>query len=347
MCSIILTLFYVKYFLKESSFVCTAISVTVRDNYFGRNLDFDHDFGEKIVVTPKQYKFQFRNGMVSNNHYAIIGMALPVDSYPLYFDASNDKGLSMAGLNFPDIAHYNNAIQEKENVASFEFIPWILTQCKNVSEAERLIKNINITNWEFKAGIAPTPLHWIVADKNRAITVEQTKEKMNIYENSVGVLTNSPAFDMQLINLSNYMHLSAKNPENTFSDKVEIKTYSMGMGAIGLPGDLSSMSRFVRACFVKLNSVYGETESEIVNQFFHILYSVYQQKGCSKVGKGYEITNYTSCCNTDKGIYYYTTYNNASINAVDMRRENLDSSELIVYNMIKKQEINIQNGYQR
>lgn len=326
--------------------MCTAISITVRDNYFGRNLDYDHGFGEKIVVTPRQYRFQFRNGKVIKNHYAIIGMALPLDCYPLYFDASNEKGLSMAGLNFPDNAHYNNAISGKENVASFEFIPWILTQCKNVSEAEKLIKNINITNWEFKDGLAPTPLHWIVADKNRSITVEQTKERMNIYENPVGVLTNSPAFEMHLINLSNYMHLSSKNPENRFSDKVEMRIYSRGMGAIGLPGDLSSMSRFVRACFVKLNSVYGETESEIVNQFFHILYSVCQQKGCSKVGDSYEITNYTSCCNTDKGIYYYTTYNNASINAVDMHRENLESSELIIYNMIEKQEINIQNSHQ-
>lgn len=320
--------------------MCTAISVTVKDNYFGRNLDYEHDFGEKITITPRNYEFKFRNNKVVKKHYAIIGMALPMDFYPLYFDASNEMGLSMAGLNFPQFACYNDETANKENVASFEFIPWILAQCKNVGEAKEMIKNVNITNWEFKTDLLPTPLHWLVADKNSAITVEQTNEGMKIYENEVGVLTNSPSFDMQLFNLSNYMNVSSNEPENNFSDKINLKTYSRGMGAMGLPGDLSSMSRFVRACFVKLNSIYGETEKSIVNQFFHILYSVYQQKGCVKVGEGFEITNYTSCTNTDKGIYYYTTYNNSSLNQVDMHRENLDSSELIVYN-INNQDISL------
>lgn len=327
--------------------MCTAISVTVRDNYFGRNLDYEHSFNEKIVITPKNYEFRFTNGKVTKNHYALIGMALPLDSYPLYFDATNEKGLSMAGLNFPDNACYNDTLPKKENIASFEFIPHILTQCKSVAEAEKLIENINITNHSFKEGINPTPLHWIIADKERTITVEQTKNGMKIYENNVGVLTNSPEFNMQLFNLSNYINLSPYEPENRFSNKIEIKPFSRGMGAIGLPGDLSSMSRFVRACFVKLNSVYGSEESEVVNQFFHILYSVYQPKGCSRVDNGYETTNYTSCCNTDKGIYYYTTYNNRNISAVDMRLENLDSEELIVYNLITNQQINLQNNFER
>ena len=324
--------------------MCTAISVTVNNNYFGRNLDYEHDFGEKITITPRNYEFKFRSGKVVNNHYAIIGMALPIDFYPLYFDASNEMGVSMAGLNFPEFAFYNDDTEEKENIASFEFIPWVLAQCKNLDEVKELLENINITNHAFKANMKPTPLHWIIADKNGAITVEQTNDGLKIYENTVGVLTNSPSFDMQLFNLSNYIKISSKEPENNFSDKVNLKTYSRGMGRMGLPGDLSSMSRFVRACFVKLNSVFGNTELSIVNQFFHVLYSVYQQKGCAKVGDGFEITNYTSCTNTDKGIYYYTTYNNSSINAVDMHRENLDSGKLIVYNINEKQDINIQNG---
>ncbi len=323
--------------------MCTAISVTVKDNYFGRNLDYEHTFGEKITITPRNYKFTFRSGEEIKSHYAIIGMALPMDGYPLYFDASNEKGLSMAGLNFPQNAQYNEFVQGKENVASFEFIPLILSQCQSVTEAEKIIKNINITNWKFNDEMPPTPLHWIIADKNKAITVEQTGEGMKTYENPVGVLTNNPAFDIQLFNLSNYMSVSANEPENIFSEKVKLKAYSRGMGGIGLPGDLSSMSRFVRASFVKLNSVWGETEKEIINQFFHILYSVYQQRGCVRVGNAYEITNYSSCCNTDKGIYYYTTYNNHQINAVDMYRENLEGDCLIVYDLTENEEINIQN----
>ena len=323
--------------------MCTAISVTVKDNYFGRNLDYEHSFGEKITITPRNYEFTFRNGTAVKNHYAIIGMALPVDGYPLYFDASNEKGLSMAGLNFPDNAQYNECVQDKENVASFEFIPWILCQCQNVKEVEKLIKNTNVTDWNFKAELPPTPLHWIIADRNRAITVEQTNEGMTVYDNPVGVLTNNPTFNIQLFGITNYMSVSPNEPENKFSSKTELKTYSRGMGGIGIPGDLSSMSRFIRGCFVKLNSVWGESETEIVNQFFHILYSVYQQKGCVKVENGYEITNYSSCCNTDKGIYYYTTYNNHKINAIDMHRENLNGDSIIVYELIENEEINIQN----
>ncbi|MBQ9097222.1 MAG: choloylglycine hydrolase [Clostridia bacterium] len=323
--------------------MCTAISVTNGNHYFGRNLDYEHTFGEKITITPRNYKFCFENGTEIKNHPAIIGMALPVDNYPLYFDAVNEAGLGVAGLNFPENAVYMKKDSVKENVASFELIPWILCQCKTVSEAEKLLKNINITDESFNEKMPPSPLHWIISDKEKSITLEQTKEGAKIYENPVGVLTNNPPFDWHMYNLANYMNVSSDEPENRFSDKINLIPYSRGMGGIGLPGDLSSMSRFVRACFTKLNSVYSKTETEIVGQFFHILYSVYQQKGCAKVGKGYEITNYSSCCNTDTGIYYYTTYNNLSINAVDMHKENLDFDKLIVYDLVQQEKINIQN----
>ena len=164
------------YFRKERGNMCTAISVTVGDNYFGRNLDYEHTFGEKIVITPRNYVFDFRNGVRCDKHYAIIGMALPMNEYPLYFDATNEKGLSMAGLNFPENAIYNKNLTGRENVASFEFIPWILTQCKDISDAEALIGKINITNECFEKDIIPTPLHWMISDKNKSLTVEQTKD---------------------------------------------------------------------------------------------------------------------------------------------------------------------------
>ncbi len=116
------------------------------------------------------------------------------------------------------------------------------------------------------------------------------------------------------------------------------------MGAMGLPGDLSSASRFVKAAFTKLNSRCGSSEAESVSQFFHILKSVEQQRGCVHMGEGkYEITIYSSCCNADKGIYYYNTYDNSQITAVDMRRENLEGSELIAYPVLKEQNILMQN----
>lgn len=323
--------------------MCTAVSVTIKDNYFGRNLDYEHGFGEKITITPRKYPFNFRNGNALENHYAIIGMALPRNNYPLYFDASNEMGLSAAGLNFPGNAHYMDKANGEDNIASFEFIPWVLGQCKSVLEAEKIIGKINITDEAFDEKMQPSPLHWLIADKIKAITVEQTKGGIRVFENPTGVLTNNPPFDIQMFNLNNFLSVTAEEPKNLFSDKLKLKPYSRGLGGLGLPGDLSSMSRFVKACFTKLNSVYGNTEQEIISQFFHILYSVYQQKGCARVAEGFEITHYTSCCNTDKGIYYYTTYNNSAINAVDIYKENLDGNQLITYDLVMTQKINIQN----
>ena len=277
-------------------------------------------------------------------HYAIIGMAYVVKDYPLYYDAMNEKGLCMAGLNFVGNADYKEEKQDKDNVTPFEFIPWILTQCASVREARALLDKINLINMPFSKELPLAQLHWILADSKEAITVESVKEGIRIYENPVGVLTNNPPFDEQMFQLNNYMHLSPKTPQNHFSDKLSLQTYSRGMGALGLPGDLSSQSRFVRVAFTKLNSVSGESEAESVSQFFHILGSVDQQRGCCEVAEGaYEITIYTSCCNADKGIYYYTTYENHQITGVDMHKENLDDSHLVRYKLIQGEQIYMQN----
>ncbi len=324
--------------------MCTAITVTIGDNYFGRNLDYEYDFGQKVVVTPRKYLFKFSNGEVLGDHYAMIGMALVCDNYPLYFDATNEMGLSMAGLNFPDNAKYMKKSDSAVNVASYEFIPFVLSKCKTVVEAKELIGMINITDEAFNESLSPSPLHWIVADKEECITVEQTKDGLKIYDNSVGILTNNPPFDYQMQNLSNYMSVTAKEPINLFSGKIDIQPYSRGMGGIGLPGDLSSASRFVRASFIKLNCIFGNEEKNIINEFFHILYSVYQQRGCAQVGDSFEITNYSSCCNTNKGIYYYTTYQNSDIIGVDMHCVDLEGASVVVYELIKNSNVIIQNS---
>jgi len=169
-------------------------------------------------------------------------------------------------------------------------------------------------------------------------------EGLKVYDNPVGVLTNNPPFPQQMFMLNNYMNLSPRQPENKFASELDLTTYSRGMGALGLPGDLSSASRFAKVAFTKMNSVSGNSEAESVSQFFHILGSVDQQRGCCEVAEDkYEITLYTSCCNAKKGIYYYTTYDNQQITAVDMNRENLDGAEVVRYPLIKEQQINWQN----
>jgi len=317
--------------------MCTAISFTAKDHYFGRNLDWEHSFGEEICIVPRKFPFEF-----SDSHYAIIGTALIKNGYPLFFDATNEMGLSVAGLSFPQNAYYKNFAEGFDNVPSYDFIPWILSHCDSVEKAEIMLSRINITSDSF-ASFDPSPLHWMISDKERSIVTEPCRDGVKVYENPVGVLTNNPPFETQLTLLCRYMNLSSDEPKNTFSSEFAMTPFSKGMGAIGLPGDLSSPSRFSKCSFVKLNCVPGQNEEENVSQFFHILKSVEQQKGSVKTNVGYEMTIYTSCCNTDKGIYYYNTYYNSRINAVDMNKENLDSDKLFVYPMLLNQDIKRQN----
>ena len=324
--------------------MCTAITYYTKDHYFGRNLDLEFSYKETVTITPRNYPFKFRKVKEIDNHYAIIGMAFVAGNYPLYYDAINEKGLGMAGLNFPTNADYKEEKEDKDNIAPFEFIPWVLSQCANLDEAKELLSKINIANINFSDELPASPLHWIIADKNSSITVESVKDGLKIYDNPVGVLTNNPTFDIHLFNLNNYMGLSIEQPENNFSKKLNLDTYSRGMGGLGLPGDLSSASRFVKATFTKMNSLSGISESESISQFFHILGSVEQQRGLVHMGEDkYEITIYSSCCNMDKGIYYYTTYENGQITGVDMHKENLDGTELVNYDLVKGQQILMQN----
>jgi len=324
--------------------MCTAATYKTNNHYFGRNLDLEYSYNETVTITPRNYRLSFRGLKPLESHYAIIGMAYVVDNYPLYYDGTNEEGLSMAGLNFPDNAFYPHFQDGKDNVAPFEFIPWILGQCKSVEEAREKLDNINLYNEGFNSELPLTPLHWIIADKEETIVVEPMKDGLKIYDNPAGILTNNPPFPYHMINLSNYMRLSSEEPQNTFAHNLSMKPYSRGMGTMFLPGDLSSASRFVKAAFTKLNSVSGESEEESVSQFFHILRSVEQQRGLVHMGQGrYEITIYTSCCNTDKGIYYYMTYDSYEICAVDMNKEKLMGEALVSYGLKKDMKINYVN----
>ena len=324
--------------------MCTAVAYKTKDHYFGRNLDLEYSYHETVTITPRNYHFRFKNTEDMEAHYAIIGMAYVVASYPLYYDATNEKGLSMAALNFPDNAVYQVIKEDKLNITSYELTAWVLSRFQSVDEAVRVLNEVNITNQQFNEELPVSPLHFMLSDKKRSVVLEPMTMGLMVYDNPVNVLTNNPPFLYHITNLNNYMSLTNETPKNNFSEKLPLNQYSRGMGSLGLPGDLSSASRFVRAAFTTLNSVSGEKEEESVSQFFHILNSVYQQRGCVKMDKDvYEKTVYSSCCNTDKGIYYYTTYENSQITAVDMHKADLDGRELISYELIKNQQINYQN----
>ena len=324
--------------------MCTAITYNTRDHYFGRNLDYEFSYQETVTITPRNYPMTFRHVPGLERHYAMIGMAFVVGDYPLYYDATNEKGLSMAGLLFSGNADYKPMAAERENVAPFEFIPWLLGQCGDLREARELLSRVNLLAEDFSPELPASPLHWLIADQTGSMVVECVREGLKIYDNPVGVLTNNPPFDYQLFNLRNYLSLTPEAPENRFAPTLGLEPYSRGMGGMGLPGDLSSASRFVKVAFTRMNARSGDSESESVSQFYHILDSVDQQRGCVHMGGGqYEITIYGSCCNMDTGVYYYKTYENSQITAVDMHHEDLEGRTLTSYPLITGQQFRYQN----
>lgn len=314
--------------------MCTAASFKNKNTYFGRTLDYEFSYGEKVTITPRNYPFEFRHLELNSNHYAIIGMAHIHNDYPMYYDAMNEYGLGMAGLNFVGNAKYNDVIEGKENVAQFEFISFILSTCKNVLEAKNKIKEINLVKTPYNEYYPAAKLHWILRDTNDCIVVEAMEDGLHIYDNKTGSLTNNPPFNYQLENLKNYVSLNNDEPNKRFSFNEAF--YSRGMGSVGLPGDLTSQGRFVRVVYTAHFSVASPDENSSVNQFFHILESVWQTRGLCKINDKYEITIYASCMNLNEGIYYYKTYDNPQVSAVYLKNENLNSSKLISYDLAKQ-----------
>ena len=316
--------------------MCTAISYLANGHYFGRNLDVEFSYDESVVITPRRFPLLFRNGQKNDHHFSIIGMAHIENGYPLYYDATNEKGLSIAALSFPGAAIYRPSLPNAINLAPWELIPFVLSECENAQQARNLLSNVNLTDEIFHKDFPLTPLHFLIADEKESFVAEPIKDGLCLTDNPVGILTNSPPFDFQMQYLNLFMGLSNKPVENRFSKEISFTEISRGMGALGLPGDLSSPSRFVRATFTKCHSQTGVTEAHDIRQFFHILGSVEQQKGCVDLGGKLEFTSYASCCDTRKGIYYYKTYDNFSIVGIDMRKEAIETDQLISYPMIRE-----------
>ncbi len=324
--------------------MCTALNLTTKDHYFGRNLDLDCSYGEEVCVMPRFYPLVFRKKGKLKKHYAMIGMATVVQDIPLFYDATNEHGLSMAGLNFPGNAYYSEMQEDKDNITPFEFIPWILAQCKTLEDAKGLLEHISLVNISFSEELPLSPLHWIISDRTGSIVVESMRDGIHMHDNLTGVLTNNPPFEHHLFNLNNYRNLRVDNGENYFNENLGLETYCQGLGAIGLPGDVSSMSRFVRMAFNSAHSVCGEDEESSVGQFFHLLSSVEMVRGCCVTDAGsLDITVYSSCTNTDRGCYYYTTYDNRQIQCVDMHKTDLDTDAISRFPLTTQQNIYYKN----
>ncbi len=322
--------------------MCTSIAMKTGDFYFGRNMDIDCGFGERIVITPRDYPFVYRKAGRMGRHYTLIGTASVVGGYPLYAEAANEKGLCMAGLNFPDNAYYPKPSGGRE-ISPFELIPWVLGQCADIKAARMLLNGTKIADIPFSKELPLTPLHWHIADKTGSLVLEQTRSGLHIYDNPANVLTNNPPFDFQLANLGQYRFLSPKPADGVIADKLNTPPFGRGLGSFGLPGDYSPASRFVKAAYLLLVSDCNPDEKSSVAQFFHILDSVSVVSGAIEPidGKRY-ITTYSCCINTAKGIYYAKSYFNSTLTAVRLKGSE-NGAELREFPLIAEQEIIFQN----
>ena len=312
--------------------MCTAVSWKSKDHYFGRTLDLEYSLGEQVIITPRYYPLTFRHLPVQKCHYAMIGMAVIHEGSALYFDAVNEMGLGIAALNFPGCAHYRPFDPKSINVPSYEVIPWILSQCASLAETRELLLKCNITNEAFNANFPTTPLHWLIASEDESMVLESVSGGIHLHKAS-GVLTNAPEYPRQIAILNAFQNLTSHSSRDV-----------RGSGSLGLPGDLTSQGRFVRAAFMKRHSVTPSSEADAVEQFFHLMDGVSQPEGCVVLpNEKLVCTRYTCCCNADMGIYYYVTHTNRRINAVDLHRTDLKGQHLICYPLQLKADFRKQN----
>lgn len=321
--------------------MCTSLTFTTEHTYFGRNLDLEYHFGQQVVITPRNYPFSFRAMPALEKHHAIIGMATVAEGYPLYAEGVNEKGLYMAGLNFPGNACYPCGPENGTPAAPYELIPWLLGSCDSVDQAEEKLRSVRILDTPFAPNMPNAPLHWHLADGKRALVAEPMADGLKLFEDPVGVLTNNPTFNFHLTNLNQYMGLSAAQPDNRFGG-VELRPFGQGMGTLGLPGDWSPASRFVRAAFLKWNSACERDEASSVSQVFHILDAVAMPRGAVRTPEGkWDLTDYSCCIDGRTGTYYYKTYDNSQITAVPMDEAKREGAALICHPLVTEQQFRI------
>ena len=324
--------------------MCTSISFT-RPVLFGRNLDLEVSFGQQVAAAPRELEFRFHHRPPMTRHLAMLGMANIAGDTPLYAEAFNEAGLYMAGLNFPGNAYYfPDTLDTPQAVAPYELIPLVLGSCSTLAQARELLETLRITAIPFAPGYPLAPLHWHIADATGSLTAEPTQDGLMIYEDPLGVLTNNPPFPFQMMNLNNYLNLSPSQPGNDFAPQLNLAPYGQGMGAMGLPGDFSPMSRFVRAAFLKSHAAFGQDRVGNLLQFFHILDSVAMVRGAVITPEGKpDETIYSCCIDPVEKVYYYKTYDGAAVQGVALTETLCQGTAPHVFPLRTEKEIPLAN----
>ncbi|MED2784545.1 choloylglycine hydrolase [Bacillus thuringiensis] len=328
--------------------MCTSLTLQTKNfqHLFGRTMDFTLDMNQEVIIIPRRYQWNNITGETIRAKKAVVGMGINFGGRVMMADGVNEAGMTCATLYFPGFATYSNSIDNhKTNIAPFDFVTWSLTQFNSIEELRKSIDSIAFIDVPLPVlGITP-PLHWILADKSGAcIVLEPTADGIKVYDNPLGVMTNSPEFNWHLQNLRQYIGLKSQPFVPTEWGDVPLSAFGQGSGTMGLPGDFTPPSRFVRAAYGKQNIQSIENEEEGISAIFHILSNCEVPKGAVITEDGIlDNTIYTSAMCMESGTYYYHTYDCRQIIAIHLFNEDLDTAEIKTYPFQRKQKIFYEN----
>lgn len=313
--------------------MCTGIRFTDDEGnmVFGRNLDWSFSYGESILVTPRGFSADYTYGTPGNAEpRAVIGVGVEMNAMPMYFDCANENGLAVAGLNFPGYASFASEPQNgRINILTGEFPLWIARNFDTVDEVEQVLENVTL--------VAPDDpkhpksfLHWLIGDAKRSIVIEQMADGMHIHHDDVDVLTNQPTFDWHMENLRNYMNTGSDMAEPVTWGGKTLTAWGAGVSMHGIPGDVSSPSRFVRVAYTNTHYPVQNGETANIARLFHTLGAVQMVEGMAKMADGkYEKTLFTSGYYAKTKAYYMNTYEDPTIRKYPFADYDLNATELV------------------
>ena len=314
--------------------MCTGVrfSDDKGNMYAGRNLDWECGYGEKVSITPRNFKRAYAFEPADTG-YATIGTCIVVEDTPLYFDCGNEKGLYVAGLNFPGYAQYEkDQVAGKTNIAAYEFPLWVASKFATVDEAEAALANVAIVGKPINEKFPVSLLHFFICDGSRSIVVEYMADGMHIHHDDVDVLTNQPTFDWQMEHLRSYLSLSPQFVPSVKWGKAELAPYGSGGQVTGMPGSTYSPDRFVRVAYYNTHYPVQTGEAANITRLYRTLGSVEQILGGALMEDGTsEYTIYTGGFSAASKTYYLSLYEDPSIKSYPMDAIDLDGTEIYTF----------------